>query len=140
MWIHVDSMSDFQIPKKISRRLGRTMRNRLIGKNHLFSWVTLMKLSFLRQNRPKDFIPLVKAILKLAERRGSPKVARSQVGVFLNSSHSWPIGFGRYTDFKHYTHSASRFGYVLLGSDDVTRTGHEWIQSTGTLERACGGE
>ena len=100
----------------------------------------LMRLISFGRNRPKDFIPLVKAILKLAERRGSPKVSRSQVGVFLNSSHSWPIGSGRYTDFKHYTHSASRFGYVLLGSDDVTRTGHEWIQSTGVLERACGGK
>jgi hypothetical protein len=83
---------------------------------------------------------LIRAIYDMAQARRNSQVHRGQLGVSVNSKHSWPIGVDRYTDFKTYSHAAARHGYVILGTDNVLQNGYEWIRSTGKLEQACGGE
>jgi hypothetical protein len=92
------------------------------------------------EHRAKDFLPLIQAIYRTVIEQNNTRVYRAVIGQKLRSEHDFPIGTGKYRDFKTYSYAAAEFGYVVMGTENTQRLGHEWIESTGKLEAACGGE
>ena len=88
-------------------------------------------------HRPVDFVPLVKALHHLGEKRFGNRVLRSTLGSALKLSPSCPIGSATYPDFRRYVEAAHRAGFVEFG---VNKARDAWVRSTGKLERACAGK
>jgi hypothetical protein len=90
----------------------------------------------LRRKIQQDYLLLISTLRQLVEDKEDAKVLRSLVGAILRQQ-TWPHGL--HANPKAYTKEAIRLGYVVVGTDDTIQ-GRDWIQSTGKLERACGGQ